>query len=75
MTLTMGSEVAGSTLPFEVSLAFWPARLCQAAPQDRAGLGLGYGLLSAKTSAKPLPRSPAGWRHPVLVAMVTTPPC
>lgn len=59
MTLMMGSEVAGSASPFEVSLAFWPARLGRAGRLGRIVLAWGWasGLLSSKTSEKPLPWS------------------
>lgn len=85
MTLMMGSEMAGLTSPFEVSLVFSPVKLSRAGRFSRRTvlvLGWAYGVLSAGTPPpqkrqvkSPFPRAGASWGHPVLVAMVTTPPC
>lgn len=63
MTLTMGSEVAGSTLPFEVSLAFWPARLGCARRLRRTVPALGWptGSSPQRQAQSPFPGAlPAG---------------
>lgn len=65
MTLMMGSEVAGLTSPFEVSLVFSPRKLSRAGRFHRRTVlvwGWVYGVLPVgthppETSEKPLPSS------------------